>query len=435
MAHSKRKRKKNDWRKAMGLRRDYPLFPHPAGYWAKKVRGKLFYFGKVADDPRGEAAEIEWDRVKRYRLAGKEPPPAGEYLSVRDLCNRFCTAKIQRRNDGWISPLTFEDYKKTCARLVDQWGDRPVTDLQPDDFAELRAKLAKTRGIVGVGNEIVRTRAVFNFAYEQRWIASEVPFGDFKRPDKATLRKLRASREAEHGKKVFDPAEIQRLLRNATANLKAMILLGVNCGFGNSDCGRLPLRAVDLDSGWVEFPRPKTGAARRCPLWPETVRALRESLAARRQPKDSDHAGRFFITAALGSYHKATTDSPIAKEFAKLVKELKLERQGRGFYSLRHTFRTVARGAKDLEAVRFIMGHESGHIEDSYIHADVDDARLQAVAEHVRAWLYPPKPAAGDKATSTAKSAGSSVRQSTASGKARLRAEAGEPSFQFRIVG
>ena len=39
---------------------DFPLFPHARGYWAKKVRGKLLYFGKVADDPKGEAALQKW---------------------------------------------------------------------------------------------------------------------------------------------------------------------------------------------------------------------------------------------------------------------------------------------------------------------------------------------------------------------------------------
>ena len=46
--------------KARKPRPDFPLFPHATGRWAKKVRGKLLYFGKVADDPKGQAALAKW---------------------------------------------------------------------------------------------------------------------------------------------------------------------------------------------------------------------------------------------------------------------------------------------------------------------------------------------------------------------------------------
>ena len=52
-------------------RPDFPLFPHARGYWAKKVRGQLRYFGKIAGDPKGEIAVNLWLDQKDALLAGQ----------------------------------------------------------------------------------------------------------------------------------------------------------------------------------------------------------------------------------------------------------------------------------------------------------------------------------------------------------------------------
>jgi len=57
-------------------RTDFPLSVHRGtGYWRKKVRGRVHYFGKVVDDSKGIAAEEAWARVKDDLLAGREPRP------------------------------------------------------------------------------------------------------------------------------------------------------------------------------------------------------------------------------------------------------------------------------------------------------------------------------------------------------------------------
>jgi hypothetical protein len=71
---------------------------------------------------------------------------------------------------------------------------------------------------------------------------------------------------------MFEADELRRILDEVGTPLKAMTLLGINRGFGNADCGNLPQSALDLDHGWVNFPRPKTGIARRCPTHPALLR-------------------------------------------------------------------------------------------------------------------------------------------------------------------
>jgi integrase len=123
-------------------------------------------------------------------------------------------------------------------------------------------------------------------------------------------------------------------------------------------------------------------------MWPETVEAMQEALAERKEPKDPADAGLVFITKRGYPWHKDAPDSPVAKETAKLLKELsKNSRKGLGFYTLRHTFRTVADEARDQPAADYIMGHEVQHMSSVY-RETISDERLRAVAEHVRRWLF-----------------------------------------------
>src|SRR5262249_49901892 len=158
-----------------------------------------------------------------------------------------------------------------------------------------------------------------------------------------------------------------QLLEIAGSQLRAMTLLGINCGLGNADCGLLPRSALDLDGGWLDYPRVKTGLARRAALWQETVAAIRDALAVRPEPKKSEHADLVFVTRRRDSWHTGTPDGPLSREFSKLLRRVGMNvRKGLGFYSLRHTFRTIAEEAKDQPAADYIMGHEAPSMATVY---------------------------------------------------------------------
>jgi integrase len=364
---------------------DFPLFPHATKRWAKKIRGQLHYFGPW-DDPDG--ALKKYLERKDDLHAGRKPRPDTEGLTVKALANAFLNHKHDLLDAGELSPRTWAQYKETCDLLVKQLGkQRLVSDLGPDDFAALRRRLAKRWRPGTLGNFVQRVRVVFKHAADNDLIDRPVRYGQgFKRPSKKTLR----LEKARQGHKLFTAEEVRQLLGAASVPLRAMLLLGINCGLGNADCGRLPRRVLDLERGWLDYPRPKTGMERRCPLWPETVGAIREALARRPEPKDPANAGLVFITRFGQAWHTDTSENPVSYEFGKLLRKLGINsRKGLGFYTLRHVFRTVADEAKDQPAVDFIMGHEVPHMSSVY-RETIGDTRLKAVTDHVRAWLFLP---------------------------------------------
>lgn len=388
---------------------DFPLYAHPLGYWSKKINGTIRNFGRwgrivngemtwVADDGAWANALKLFNAQKDDLYAGRKPrvrvTKAGEIeddtYRVKHLCNEFLTAKKRKLESGELGSRMYQEYRETTDMLVAAFdnGNRPVDDLDAGDFEALRADMAKRWGPIRLANAITRIKSVFKYGLENGRIDRPVRFGsEFKKPDKAVLRRHRAA----NGEKMLEAEQVRKLIDAAPVSLKAAILLGVNAAFGNHDVATLPVSALDLDGGWVNFPRPKTGIARRCPLWPETVAAIREAIAARPTPKKEADKEIVFLMASgrrwVRNTEKSRTDN-LSVCFGELLKEIGARRQGTGFYVLRHVFRTIADAARDSVAIDLIMGHSDPSMAGHY-RERIDDARLVAVAEHVHNWLWP----------------------------------------------
>jgi integrase len=363
---------------------DYPLYAHRSGKWAVKILGRTHYFGRW-DDPAG--ALVEYEAVKDDLRAGRDPvrndPTA---VTVRDAVNAFLTAKKQRVDSGELSQRTFDEYLKTAERVIKHFGRAvPVLKLTPTDFNSYRAKIAKTCGPVRVGTEVQRVRTLFKHAFDSELIDRPARFGaDFKKPSKLVMRRHRQAT----GKRLFNPEQINLLLDEVGIHMRAMVFLGINAGFGNGDCGNMPLDVVDFATDWLDFPRPKTAIPRRVPLWPETLDALRRSLTRRPQPAGNDAERLFFVTHEGLPWAKSNqTTNPVSQRTTSALKRLGFHRAGMSFYWLRHTFNTVAEQTGDQIAVRAIMGHVDDSMSANYRH-EISDDRLRAVTDHVRRWLF-----------------------------------------------
>lgn len=359
----------------------FPLFAHASGQWAAKVGGRLKYFGKWSDP---EAALAKYVAMRAGGVAGGVARPIG--LTLRELCNRFQTKNHQKVESGDLDACTWYDYDRICRRVLKVFGPETVVEtLGPDDFARLRSDFAKTHGPVTLVGDITRTRVLFNFA--KTLTKKDTDFGgDFKKPTRKMLRRERNKREI---KRFFAP-EIRAMLDAAKPQLRAMILLGINCGLGNNDCALLT--SDRITGGWLNYPRPKTEVIRECPLWPETIAALEVVAAERPRPKNPNDNGHVFITKygfRWTSKHINGRDNPISKEMDKLLRKLGIKHRGVSFYALRHTFQTIGEKARDKDAVAYMMGHaeDANDMSANYNEDRPDDERLRAVVDFIRNWL------------------------------------------------
>ncbi|MBP87004.1 MAG: hypothetical protein CMJ64_09865 [Planctomycetaceae bacterium] len=372
---------------------DFPLTANGNGQWSKKIRGKVYYFGPWAEH---QAALDRYLNVKDDLLAGRKLRWNLDDPCVVDVVNHFLTAKNALVESGELTHRSWKDYKQTCERVIEVFDrHRLIDDLGADDFLQLREKLTEGRNPVSLGNEIQRVRTLFKYAYDAELIDRPVRFGPtFKRPGKKVRRRLRN----DQGPKLFAAEEVRAMLETDSLQLRAMILLAINCGFGNTDCATLPRTRLDLVAGWHRYGRPKTGVERRCPLWVETVAALKEVAKTRPTPRDARDIDLVFMTKYGNRWIRqpnAASDAwidSVSLEFGKIVASLGIARPGATFYSLRRTFRTVADATRDQPAVMHIMGHADADNDMSAVYRQgIDDDRLVAVVNHVHEWLFPKK--------------------------------------------
>ncbi|MEX1015427.1 MAG: site-specific integrase, partial [Phycisphaeraceae bacterium] len=382
---------------------------HRNGQWCKKIKGKLHYFGPWAD-PDGARDRYTDNASRLHAGLPVDTSPTG-VVTVADCFNRYLAYRrpdvrpsrsdTEHNRDRAMGPTMWTRYQRAGHAVVEALGrNKPADKLTPQDFAVVKERLNATLATTTMAGYINAVRSVFTWAYDQGHIEQAPRFGDDFRA-RGLKRAVRRSRR-EKGKKLLDAATIHALMAEASPQVRAMMLLGINAGFYSIDCADLRKTDVDLDRGVVMMARFKTEVDRIAPLWSVTVEAIREAMAVRPEPTDEAHHDRVFITRRghlwsicenakhddNGTITSITHEDYLYQEFRRLFVKAKLPRPaGCGFSWLRHTFYTVARRTKDYDAVGAIMGHASGGMIEHYLE-DVELADLRVVVEHVRQWLY-----------------------------------------------
>ena len=344
----------------------FPLYAHNNGQWAAKIAGRTRFFGVWSD---WKAALKRWEETRHLTTP--------EAFDLEDLCDLFIAHKKAEAKAGHIRSDTYKEYHRVCARALDILGrSLPIESLRAGHFQALREQLAEDiDNPVSLKNTIVKLRVLFAWAYDADHCETPLRYRQaLKTPP---IRLIRQARH-ERGKNLFTRDEITKLAAKATGWLKPAIYLGINCGLGNRDICELAWS--DIQGEWVSLIRKKTAVTRKAWLWPETIAALNEWR--------SQSTSQWICCGSKGQQlgQGKSSATPVSKALSDIADDAGVKLDGRGFYTLRHTYRTIADGSKDTSAVRYTMGHADGSIDAAYVEG-IDDERLKTVAELVRGWL------------------------------------------------
>jgi integrase len=354
---------------------------HTGQYYVTRGRRRI-YLG----------ADLEAATDKYHHLALGELPapkaPSAVSISAKELANRFIVA--QRAN--WRSEETLRGYENWLARFLRDHPGLKAEELTVERFAAWKMSL-RQRGYstTSINHFLKAVRTMYAFGEENDLIE--------KMPRLRRVKNEAFSWLRSRARPLYTAEEIHKLLAEADMQLRLMMLLGLNCGFGPKDVHDLIWDDIDEDR--VTLPRSKTGVCQTFLLWPETRKALAELRLARgkliirleKRGRPRDDVGRVFVT----KYWRPWRKDAVAEQFRKLCKAADVPCYG--FYRLRHCASTAVSLVANPHVQRRFMRHSQlqqqvtyTHTPDSEVDAAITKARSRLLGEFTEAGESDPQP-------------------------------------------
>jgi len=242
----------------------FPLTLHPTGQYCKKIKGKIRYFGK--DKKKALEKYLAQSTYMHGPQSLAEKISNGK-MTLRQLCNLYLQYQNSRVLVGDITAKHYNDSKYSLDRLMAFLGPGcRIENISTLDLQNYKRKLQSSYPSIDRQNlHIGIMKAMFHWARKNDVLESI--------PNIDTISKDRVVHKEKY---TFNKKQIRKLLSAADEKMKAMIWLGLNCGFGCTDCSKLQWKDIDFKNNRVNLPRHKTKIGRNLPLWPETINALNE---------------------------------------------------------------------------------------------------------------------------------------------------------------
>lgn len=310
-----------------------------------------------------------------YQLAAgfapNTPPVPDGTITCKELANRFLAA--QQAN--WQArETTLRCYRDWLGHFLKDHSRMLAANLTVEIFAAWKLKL-KDRGYApqSINHYLNAVRSLYAFGVDTDLL---VRAPRLRRIRNEPLAQVRAA-----AKPLYSVDALSRLLAAAMPQMRAMILLGLNCGFGPKD--NHDLTWDDILDERVTLPRSKTGVSQTYLLWSESRAALavvkreRQALLARlkRRGRKRSDQGHVFVT----KYWRPWNRDAVAGEFRKLCEQAGLPCYG--FYRLRHCASTALSSVAMPHVHRKFLRHRRLQQQVTYTHvpdAELDEATMKA---------------------------------------------------------
>jgi integrase len=352
----------------------FPLTLHKTGQFCKKIKGKLYYFGKY----KQKALELYLEQATYLHL-GKtnEVKSSGNDISLKTLSNFYLDYQHHQAQSEEITWRHVYDQTALLRSFAKYIGsNRMVSDITTADLQNYYKKLVTSgKAARTINNRITAVKSMFNWAINNE-IVEKIP----------NLKAIKKLTPLKAEKPIFNIHQIKKILEYASPQMKAMILLGLNCGFGCTDCAELQWIHIHFENSRIIFPRGKPGVPRNLCLWLETVAALKAI------PNKGEHVFytmkgnlrvRIIKSTSKDGREKFTSEDTISKDFSKLLKKAGIKTEkGVGFYTLRRTAATLAARSGDPFAVQRLLGHTDLKMASVYVQ-DVSE-QTDKVVNNVR---------------------------------------------------
>ena len=359
--------------------------------WRKQIDGKMRYFGSV--DPKSvnrsyKDAELRYFEFLAEREVNRPIEIKVAKLTVEDFGEKYLQSCFTRYERGEICAAWFEKVRISVCHFVDYLQtDLPLTKLNEihlDDYRNYTLALPistatkKSISLWTAKSRLDIVKLMIKWGYQMALI--ETLPRNLDQYSRITIPEPTVNR--------FSLEEVSVIYSAASDRTKMFILLGLNCGFGQTDISELRVGEVSIEEAEIIRKRSKTGIHCQFKLWPLTVEMLRKHGNLDGKPNDRvflSKSGHPLVREYFIDNKFKRTDA-IRSAFFRLMKKTKTPNH-RGFYSLRKT------AASEIEAIdpavtEMFLGHSEKALMKRH-YAERHWARLDAAIMELskRIWL------------------------------------------------